>query len=304
MAQIATTGSLPVYVGCCRRTDRIYGRNARGKRLREDHGEEIRSRYIAGETAQAIADSLGHAQPLVSRIIREAGLTRSLSQIKRVHSLNEHCFDIIDSEWAAYFLGFMYADGNNNQKKGLIHITQAEGAGEDVLENFLKFTGSSSGIRYYDNVNPRACRSARVTLCSKHLCSALALHGMVPNKTFKLVFPAITPGLRRHFIRGYLDGDGCVQVTKGGNMCAVSFVGTEAMCRGMEEVFDDICGEPSCHIRTRHPERNNNIRSLALRRRKNAEDVLRWMYDGATISMKRKREKVELFLKTRGAWPS
>lgn len=36
----------------------------------------------------------------------------------------------------------------------------------------------------------------------------------MPAKTFKIKFPIIDENLKRHFIRGYFDGDGCIYKIK------------------------------------------------------------------------------------------
>ena len=46
------------------------------------------------------------------------------------------------------------------------------------------------------------------------MCKDLTNLGCCPNKTRALKFPNIPNSLYKHFIRGFLDGDGCIRVGK------------------------------------------------------------------------------------------
>ena len=60
-----------------------------------------------------------------------------MSVSKRIYSLNEYSFDIIDSKEKAYVLGLFFADGYNSEKEGKIKITLLEQA-KDILEKAEK----------------------------------------------------------------------------------------------------------------------------------------------------------------------
>ena len=59
--------------------------------------------------------------------------------------------------------------------------------------------------------------------------NALKEKGCVPNKSLILKFPDSVifsnKDLIRHFIRGYIDGDGCLCITQ--NKCILSILGTQ-----------------------------------------------------------------------------
>ena len=64
---------------------------------------------------------------------------------------------------------------------------------------------------------------------------ALNNAGCVPNKSLILKFPSsniVPTKLLRHFIRGYVDGDGCLCITKPEKI-ELSILGTEEFLQGV-----------------------------------------------------------------------
>ena len=57
--------------------------------------------------------------------------------------------------------------------------------------------------------------TAYIMFSSKKMGEDLVKLGVVPNKTLILKsLPSIPDNLMKHFIRGYIDGDGCIDATK------------------------------------------------------------------------------------------
>ena len=54
----------------------------------------------------------------------------------------------------------------------------------------------------------------RLTINSKHISDVLNNFGVIPNKSLHLSFPDwLDESLYSHFLRGYMDGDGCLCIT-------------------------------------------------------------------------------------------
>jgi len=134
-----------------------------------------------------------------------------------IYEINEDYFQTIDTEDKAYWLGFIYADGNihdNNEHKKLAASWKFSLAVQwtdmEHINKFLNAIKSTHPLckRQYGNQNrqPVAVVSIYRQRFAKHLIS----HGVVPRKTKKLQLPSLPIELIRHFIRGYLDGDGCI----------------------------------------------------------------------------------------------
>ncbi|MET0493549.1 MAG: hypothetical protein ABW000_10515 [Actinoplanes sp.] len=65
-------------------------------------------------------------------------------------------------------------------------------------------------------------------------------YGVTPRKTLTYQWPALSPGLATAFLRGYVDGDGCVATyptPQGNPMLHVSFVGTPSFIQGAMAVI-------------------------------------------------------------------
>lgn len=111
----------------------------------------------------------------------------------------------IEGEHNAYWLGFMFADGNVYHRKDgrvAINLTQKDPI---HLQKFCDFIGAGvpgkrtrAGYEWYV-----------VQVYSHEMAADLAAHGCVPNKSKILAPPLGIPReFERHFIRGYNDGDG------------------------------------------------------------------------------------------------
>lgn len=128
---------------------------------------------------------------------------------KRNHMLCETYFDKIDNEHKAYWLGYLMADGSMNKEctKITLNISVID---EEKLRQLKEDVNSSVSIKYSTNNNFDYCR---LMLSSKKMCRSLIYHGIVPKKSGKEILPDTVPkNLKRHFIRGYLDGDGSIVI--------------------------------------------------------------------------------------------
>ena len=70
------------------------------------------------------------------------------SQGARKHTCNEHFFDTIDTQEKAYWLGFLFADGNVSNISNTVSISLK---GDDIahLEKFKIFINASNNIRSF-----------------------------------------------------------------------------------------------------------------------------------------------------------
>lgn len=69
---------------------------------------EIINRYLAGERTMSLVKEYGMSQVNFNALLRYRGVEPRYSHYKADYSF----FDEIDTEAKAYFLGFIYADGN------------------------------------------------------------------------------------------------------------------------------------------------------------------------------------------------
>ena len=123
-----------------------------------------------------------------------------------MHKCNIDYFKIIDTEEKAYWLGFLYADGcvTQNYKSLRINLSPID---YHHLEKFNQCIQSDYNIKYKDNN-----RYASLIISNKKFVENLVNKGCIPKKSLVLSFPnnnILPKNLRKDFIRGYFDGDGC-----------------------------------------------------------------------------------------------
>ena len=134
------------------------------------------------------------------------------------YQVNENYFEKIDNEEKAYWLGFLYADGNVRIHKGRSGILKLKLKQSDKqhIEKFNKCLNSNYPIKdgmEIVKVKKREykCYYSVVCIYNTKMVKDLYKLGCMNNKTFKIKFPDfLDKELIRHFIRGYFDGDGCV----------------------------------------------------------------------------------------------
>ena len=145
---------------------------------------------------------------------------------KQKYHYNRGYFKTIDTEDKAYWLGFIYADGNVSNSKHKDKITGAEVCiklhGKDAghLKKFirclkpadksLQVTYDVAKDRYIKGVFVKGgAPVAMVRLYSTEMFNDLVSLDLVPNKTYSSEFPKVEDDvLFIHFLRGFLDGDG------------------------------------------------------------------------------------------------
>jgi len=124
-------------------------------------------------------------------------------------SVNKNFFKNWSAEMA-YVLGYFTADGNMFVNPNGSHYIAFTSIDYDLISNVREILGSGHkiGVQEYEN------RKGRIRYClqigGKKLFQDLLNLGLTPNKSKKVELPKIPKAYFKHFIRGYFDGDGCV----------------------------------------------------------------------------------------------
>lgn len=209
---------------------------------------------------------------------------------QNIHRLNETIFDTIDTEEKAYWLGFLYADGNISSEGFRLEINLSI-TDLNHMKKLATFLNLTNDIRL--SANGEICRiSAR----SKHLWEQLNIKGCTPCKSLTLKFPnaAIFSNsqLIYDFIRGYCDGDGCLTVYKKNNsvVTELNFVGTENFLLEVEKKLN-IKGYIRNKSSMKYINRAYSLKYSGVAARR----VARLLYEKASIYLDRKYNKYKLF---------
>ena len=204
---------------------------------------------------------------------------------------NETVFDKIDNEEASYWLGFLYADGNISSVGNRLEVHLSI---KDLshLEKFRKFLNLSTEIR--SGIDSKGYGFCHLSIRNKHLWNTLNNLGCHPQKSLTLKFPNqnIFEGnkkeLMKHFIRGYVDGDGCLCIYKNKNSyrTELGLVGTKEFLEYINKLFKN-----KGYIRNKSCKNWEN-KSYDLRFSDVPSRIIaRFLYENSNIYLERKYNK-------------
>ena len=178
--------------------------------------DNIISLYNSGMSQDNIADILHVSRPTIRKILHKNNIHIRDNTENRDYYINENYFDNIDTQNKAYVLGFLYADGNVGKNKYRIQLSLQEGD-KEILEKIkadMEYTAELSfrNFRQYnEKYNIQTQNQYCLSITCKHMWEALGNLGVIPNKTHVLKYPDfLQDEYHKHFIRGVLDGDGCI----------------------------------------------------------------------------------------------
>lgn len=204
--------------------------------------------------------------------------------------LNDAAFDNMNSEEQFYWLGFMYADGNISHEGNRIEMRLSI-KDKEHLEKFRKFLNLTTEIRTGICKGNGFCH---LSVRNKHMWNTLNKLGCTPRKSLILQFPSLSLFKRKenilHFIRGYVDGDGCLTTylnhAKTSIRTELNLVGTESFLRSVNKLFNNVG-----YIKNKSSENCNNKAYNLYFSNVPSRKIVRYLYENATIYLNRKYEK-------------
>ncbi|MEU4559609.1 hypothetical protein AB0F72_14585 [Actinoplanes sp. NPDC023936] len=134
---------------------------------------------------------------------------------------------------ATWLAGLIAADGCISADRKRLALTQSGDHGRLIIEEARKLTNHK--LKISRGTPRRGQPTYAITLNSPQMIADLdAIFGITPRKTLVYKFPDIPPHMVASFLRGYVDGDGCVGIYRtpqGNAMLHLSFVGTPQFIR-------------------------------------------------------------------------
>lgn len=218
----------------------------------------------------------------------------------RKYNLDEHYFDVIDTEDKAYMLGFIYADGNNLFKLNRIALKLSI-VDKEILVKFSNIMFGEEILKYEKRQNKQGKEFEYVVLnyFSKHMSQHLATLGVVECKSHKITFPEwLDKSLYRHFIRGLIDGDGWIYLPKledNRNSPNVGLICTRKMNDFLKEYFDKELGLKSYLVKA-HKQDMDVMCEIRIKNYHQCKIFLDWLYKDANIYLQRKYDLYQNFL--------
>lgn len=229
-----------------------------------------------------ISKELNISYSVVRRVIKKAGLSGKSKP--QPTNMNDSYFTNINNEFKAYFLGLLHADGSiytqadneysafhgNQTPKFSISLVEQD---KYLLEILKKELNLESKI--YTKQDSRSNRQPIATVsCAKQSF----VNTLLDLKSNELI-DKVPFELRRHFIRGYFDGNG-----------SIWWSGTKSnavyeLC-GSLDIIDKLFTEVE-HLFSSHNCYTKNTTTKAIRGKK-IEDMYAYLYNNCKIFMQRK----------------
>lgn len=166
-------------------------------------------------TYKEIADNIGFTEKQVKGWINH-------NCDRKNRTFNDKYFSEINTANKAYWLGFIYADGwitrNVTRRNYELGIELCD-IDEQQLIDFNNELGCVHSINHghyekyiCEHENISVTDTVCIRIYSKQIVEDLIKHNVLENKTLKPEYPIVDDDLFFDFLRGYIDGDGCIYV--------------------------------------------------------------------------------------------
>jgi len=271
------------------------------RRLSDEEKIELVKLFKKGKKSKELSEYFGITDVAIRVLLKNRGYKYNCINNNKKYEINENFFDVIDNQDKAYFLGFLYADGCNKTNRNVVTLSLKEDD-KEILEKLNNLIFKEKKLSYEIVKKNNTSNRFNLVIHNKHMSNKLIELGVDRRKTFKIVYPTwLDKQFYSHFIRGYMDGDGYIGIIKsklGYLKHKVTFVGTESFCNSLMNIFKENLNI-HCSIETRHPERNNNIRTISISGRLQVTKLLNYIYEDSNLKMERKYLKYIEILNTK-----
>ena len=193
----------------------------------------------------------------------------------------------------AWLLGYTWADGCVCQPRGskrwqLVLHYGCQLSDKHLLEQIKHLLNSHHKICQNEHRN-----EVQLSISSDILGSDLInIHGVMPRKShLNCPFPLVPPEFLPHFVRGYLDGDGCVYCDyKPTGTMAVRFYGTRNFTRGLRESIAKQIGIRLPTVRCLQ----RRVYQIGWYAQSDVRKLYKWMYPNENVPcLRRKRDRMK-----------
>ncbi len=243
---------------------------------------DIRQLYTSGKSLTAIGKIYGVSYSSMWRLCDRMGL--ECRDGNRQYTIDEHIFDVIDTQEKAYWLGFIWADGCVYRKVLSVALQIRDG---HHLQGLATLLGSDKPVRerHYD------FDKAEFTANSVYLTNRLQELGILKGRPdHHLMLDQILDHLLGAWTRGFFDGDGCASATAH----SVGFCGSAPFLHHLRELLSRHTGtNPSISV---YKNTQSDYYSVVYKGYYNAHKITDWMYQDATVFLARKHDII-------ASWP-
>lgn len=204
-------------------------------------------------------------------------------------------FKSINCESKAYILGYLVADGSieestrKDRPSKLVRLRFGCVTEDDEIIRFIqKEIATNNKLRYYQPRQPNRRQTTILQICDKELVNDLrTLYNIQPRKTYNanFEFPNIPKEMERHFIRGFIDGDGSIGKRHFSMIC-----NSPKFAEQIKDKFLEVIPELKWVI---YKENRKTTPYWSLHfsyNKKVRESIYNYLYKDATVFLRRKRD--------------
>jgi intein-encoded DNA endonuclease-like protein len=247
--------------------------------------------YLEGNTTKEVAIMVNLSYTTIIKCLNDNNIDKR-PRIRN-YTLNENYFSSINTIDKAYFLGFLYADGNISKTKDGYRVKIGlQERDSYILERFSNYCDFSGPILFRKGATEKHQNQKLLQIYSKVFYENACKQGLHDAKTFTLTFPKIDPEFISHFIRGYFDGDGNVFIKTYDYQTSTSihFLGTYEMCQSIKNHLKTTLNlQSDTKIVTK-----KNIFKFTINDRKDLLKIKNYLYtDSKDCFLSRKLEKFQ-----------
>lgn len=244
--------------------------------------EQIIEQYLLGVNLGKLSEECKISKYKIRQMVENDGLNLRKTGGRFKYSFDVSYFDNIDTEKKAYWLGFIYAEGNLYKNTLAIKLSSID---KERLVSFLQDIKSNHPIK---SVKDKMAYVIKIS--SKSLRYQMNRLGIFPNKSSSIKFPDIDDSLVKHFIRGFLDGDGWISCTIKRSMLGFSSCSYEFLWK-IKIYFDTTFNRNFGSIFQRKKIGNHQDSFQLAYSNRDAEIIASHIYESGTEYLDRKYKK-------------
>lgn len=248
--------------------------------------DSVYKMYSNNKTIQHISKTIGVSDGCIRRKLKLHGIN---IRPNKKYDMDESIFEKIDSEWKSYYLGLFYADAGLQLNNVKLSLHEKDKELIDCLNNIiydgkynLYYTKPSTFLS--KSTNKYYNKNGQYSICinRKKVVNDLIKLGCGLRKSLTLKFPSydiIPKHLFNHFLRGYFDGDGCIQFR------SFHIISSDDFCiRFQKWMMDEM--EIESYLK-----KQQKISRIFVHKQENIKKMYHFLYDNATIFLTRKKNK-------------
>lgn len=207
-----------------------------------NHDFQTLQTHYANAQKYKLMDLLpGFSWRVISRKARSMGLLRNRSVVRRINQVDDMFFQnhgLIADYWA----GFIAADGNIRKDKPCLRFKTSM-LDIDHLELFRNHAKCEKNVRiYFHKQQGQSYATLDINGVPKWCENLKTIYGIAPGKTHTLKAPNLHGTRALAFIKGYIDGDGCVYSGPISSQDRVSVCGNESVLEWMQSEIQSSLG--------------------------------------------------------------